>query len=713
MKQTATAQTARTKGAPALLRLLLAAVLALGGLAGASPAWADEPAEEGGATQAAAPDAGEEGGDNAAAPDGDGTAAPAAADAAAGSSVTPAQIVLQAQEVGELTVTNQWTGPVVVSQGGKQDVTLQGNLSSTTLTVSADEQVVVRESDPGVTFRSWHYQGMRTGLVSGVPCAITSMPAMSAFTVDGAGTTAGDCFFCAFNNNGSLASFPAGSFDTSGITTAGRNFFSVFTDSRSSLTALPEGSFDISNITTVGNGFFSGFNESGSLASLPAGSFDTSNVTEAGGYFFSDFNYGGRLASLPADSFDISGITEAGDHFFSFFNCLGSLVALPAGSFDTSNVTTAEGSFFSQFNFHGSLASLPAGSFDTSGITTAGDWFFTSFNHFGSLASLPAGSFDISGVTTAGHHFLFVFNCASSIKSLPSSFRLPQAPASVGSDYCSSMFSSSPLVAGDRSVPLYFAAAAADAFKGTGIAPESPAAGTTVHVNGGPDYSPPPAVRTVAFDARGGSVSPLSVRVAHGAAIGTLPTPKRAGHDFQGWFTAASGGARVTAATPVTADVTWYAHWTAVACTVKFDANGGKVAGKASASVKRAYGSALGKLPTPTRTGYTFQGWYTGKAKGAKAGVGTKVAKDVTYYARWKAKAYTVRLDANGGKVGKAPTSFLKKSHNAKLGRLATPKRSGHTFLGWYTKKSGGTKVAAGTRVTKAVTLYAHWKRAR
>jgi hypothetical protein len=157
---------------------------------------------------AAAPDAGEEGGDAAGVPNGDGTAAPAA------TAPAPAQIVIQAQQADELTVANKWSGPVVVSRGG-EDVTLQGG-SSTKLTVGADEQVTVEEGESGVTFRSW-CQNSYTALVSGVPCAITSMPAMSAFTTDGAGTTAGDGFFYRFNSGGSLSSLPAGSFDTSGM----------------------------------------------------------------------------------------------------------------------------------------------------------------------------------------------------------------------------------------------------------------------------------------------------------------------------------------------------------------------------------------------------------------------------------------------------------------------------------------------------------------
>jgi uncharacterized repeat protein (TIGR02543 family) len=147
--------------------------------------------------------------------------------------------------------------------------------------------------------------------------------------------------------------------------------------------------------------------------------------------------------------------------------------------------------------------------------------------------------------------------------------------------------------------------------------------------------------------------------------------------------------------------------------TVTYNANGGKVARKASASVKRAHDSKLGKLPTPSRTGYTFDGWYTRKAGGTKAGATTKVRKAVTYYARWKAKTYTVRLNANGGKVARKASASVKRAHDSKFTRLPTPTRAGHSFQGWYTRKAGGTKVTGATKVTRAVTLYAHWKRVR
>lgn len=72
------------------------------------------------------------------------------------------------------------------------------------------------------------------------------------------------------------------------------------------------------------------------------------------------------------------------------------------------------------------------------------------------------------------------------------------------------------------------------------------------------------------------------------------------------------------------------------------------------------------------------------------------------------AKKVKVTFNANGGTVvTKSKTVAI----NSKLGKLPTPRRSGYTFAGWYTAKSKGKKVSTSTRVTKKLTLYAHWKK--
>ncbi|MDR0596859.1 MAG: InlB B-repeat-containing protein, partial [Clostridiales Family XIII bacterium] len=129
--------------------------------------------------------------------------------------------------------------------------------------------------------------------------------------------------------------------------------------------------------------------------------------------------------------------------------------------------------------------------------------------------------------------------------------------------------------------------------------------------------------RTVSFDAGGGKLSGgASKAVLANEPYGALPTAARAGYDFDGWYTAKSGGTKVTASTTVAASegVTLYAHWTAKKYKTALNANGGKAAAK---SVTATYGAKYPALPKAARKGYTFKGWYTARSGGAKVGADT------------------------------------------------------------------------------------------
>ena len=138
--------------------------------------------------------------------------------------------------------------------------------------------------------------------------------------------------------------------------------------------------------------------------------------------------------------------------------------------------------------------------------------------------------------------------------------------------------------------------------------------------------------------------------------------------------------------------------------TVSFNANGGSV----SPTTRKLDGCmAVGELPTPVRTGFTFAGWYTAANGGVRITEQTVVHSSVTYYAHWAA-AWTVTFNAQGGSLGAAsPTRPVVKGKA--VGTPPKPARTGYTFKGWYTQKSGGTKITAKTKVTKSVTYYAQW----
>lgn len=143
---------------------------------------------------------------------------------------------------------------------------------------------------------------------------------------------------------------------------------------------------------------------------------------------------------------------------------------------------------------------------------------------------------------------------------------------------------------------------------------------------------------TLRFDANGGTVGPISKLVTNGQEYGNLPVPSRNGYNFLGWFTSASGGTQITSDTTVdlTSDQTLYAHWSyaSTTYTVTFSPNGGLV-GITSKTVTN--GEMYGDLPTPTRSNYTFDGWFTSASDGTQVTSSTTVSltSDQTLYAHW------------------------------------------------------------------------------
>ena len=138
---------------------------------------------------------------------------------------------------------------------------------------------------------------------------------------------------------------------------------------------------------------------------------------------------------------------------------------------------------------------------------------------------------------------------------------------------------------------------------------------------------------------------------------------------------------------------------------IMYDANEGELAETVKTII---YHKAIGELPTPTREGYTFSGWYTDTTEGEEVREDTIIDEDITIYARWTASQYIVTYDGNGGTPSVASKTV---TYDSTYGTLATATRTGYTFAGWYTETSGGTQITKDTKVniTSAQTLYAHW----
>ena len=142
--------------------------------------------------------------------------------------------------------------------------------------------------------------------------------------------------------------------------------------------------------------------------------------------------------------------------------------------------------------------------------------------------------------------------------------------------------------------------------------------------------------------------------------------------------------------------------------TISFEENGGSEV----ADITKVVGSIIGTLPTPTRAGYNFDGWYTDPGLTTAFAERKMPSESITLYARWTAASYTVTLNANSGSFGgDENTRTINVIYGSSYGTLPTPARSGKSFAGWYTATEGGTEVKADTivQIPGNHTLYARW----
>ena len=185
-----------------------------------------------------------------------------------------------------------------------------------------------------------------------------------------------------------------------------------------------------------------------------------------------------------------------------------------------------------------------------------------------------------------------------------------------------------------------------------------------------------------------------------------IKNPTKEHYIFKGWYTAENGGEKYESNKKYSGNLELYARWEAQKEQVTFNGNGGTISGSSTKEV--VYGTAYGTLPTATRTGHTFLGWYTASENGKKVDSTTICQDTGMLYAHWKKSVYTVNLDANGGKTNAVSKTV---TYDEVYGTFPDVERPGYTFKGWYTEKSGGNKVDAKSivNIAKNHTLYAQW----
>ena len=113
------------------------------------------------------------------------------------------------------------------------------------------------------------------------------------------------------------------------------------------------------------------------------------------------------------------------------------------------------------------------------------------------------------------------------------------------------------------------------------------------------------------------------------------------------------------------------------------------------------------KLYNPTRSGYSFKGWYSDskyKTRVTSYKKGTKGNKKL--YAKWSKNTYRITYKLNGGKNTKSNPSTYSVTSSISL---KNPSRKGYSFKGWYSDSKYKNKVTSIRKRTGNLTLYAKW----
>lgn len=220
-----------------------------------------------------------------------------------------------------------------------------------------------------------------------------------------------------------------------------------------------------------------------------------------------------------------------------------------------------------------------------------------------------------------------------------------------------------------------------------------------------------PASRTVPYNTAASDTSGWT----------TGDTGKIPGYRFDGWYTAPNGGGRYDFNTPLTDNVTVYAHWIGNGYTVRFAGNGATGGNTPDQAFQNGIGQNLRRNGF-TRDGYTFTGWKRADNQQAYGdgqwvtNLTTQPDGIVTMVAQWSANEAHIRYNPNppAGKTAGGNGTPNWDGHTGDTPAIGGNGWTidGYTFAGWTTSPDGGgTKYAPGASWTAngTLTLYAQW----
>lgn len=223
------------------------------------------------------------------------------------------------------------------------------------------------------------------------------------------------------------------------------------------------------------------------------------------------------------------------------------------------------------------------------------------------------------------------------------------------------------------------------------------------------DYVAP--TYSINYELNGGSNSSSNPSTyTFGVGVPSFAKPTKKGYEFKGWFFDKEFSSPATSiGAEKRGNVTLYAKWAAATYKITYVLNGGSNSSMNPLTYK--FGEGTETLAAATRKGYDFLGWYKDESfKTPVSQIYADIAGNITLYAKWKAKTYSIAYVLNGGSNDSGNPS--KYTYGVGVTAFKAPIRTGYKFLGWYKDSDFKTAISTiGKTATGKHTLYAKWQK--
>jgi len=210
---------------------------------------------------------------------------------------------------------------------------------------------------------------------------------------------------------------------------------------------------------------------------------------------------------------------------------------------------------------------------------------------------------------------------------------------------------------------------------------------------------------TITFDTNGGSA--VQSITTDGKSEVIIPAdPTKVGYTFDGWYLDDTTYNELFVEnslidSPEIESFTVYAKWTVNQYIITFSVDGGS----AVTAIEDDFGASVTAPTNPSKTGYTFGGWYSNSTLQTAYTFTTIPSGNITVYAKWTTNQYTITFNVNGGSA----ISPIEEDFGSSVTAPTSPTKTGYTFSGWYSDVALTTAYTFTTMLAEDKTVYAKW----